>query len=70
MDRTFFDVHMHAMDLSHPNPRAFVGRDYMINLMWSNSYNEYLDLFIKTSHIGNKQKVLFCNVNPTRFLFL
>ena len=26
MDRTFFDVHMHAMDLSHPNLLAFVGR--------------------------------------------
>ena len=26
MDTTFFDIHMHAMDLSHPNLRSFIGR--------------------------------------------
>jgi predicted TIM-barrel fold metal-dependent hydrolase len=50
--------------------RILFGSDYMIHLMWANSYNEYLDLFIKTNRIGDKEKVSFCNVNPARFLFL
>ncbi len=45
------------------------GSDFMINLMWANSYNEYLHRFIKTTHIGEQEKLLFCNENPARFLY-
>ncbi len=60
----------HASDRDKLSQRILFGSDYMINLMWADSYNEYLDLFIKATHIGDKEKVLFCNENPARFLFV
>lgn len=49
--------------------RILFGSDYMINLLWAKSYNEYLDLFIRTERIGEAEKALFCNGNAVRFLF-
>jgi len=60
----------HASDRDRLSQRILFGSDYMINLMWADSYNEYLDLFIKATHIGDKEKILFCNENPARFLFV
>lgn len=45
------------------------GSDYMINLIWARSYNEYLQTFIKTKQIDDPIKVRFCNENAERFLF-
>ena len=45
------------------------GSDYVINLIWSGSYNEYLYNFIQTSCLDDRQKELMCEINPMRFLF-
>lgn len=47
--------------------RILFGTDYMINLIFLNSYNEYLRYFINTEHISYKKKL--CSENPERFLF-
>jgi hypothetical protein len=48
--------------------RILFGTDFMINLMWTQSYNQYLKYFIETSSLTN-QKVKLCNENSERFLF-
>jgi len=45
------------------------GSDFVINLIWSKSYNDYLDNFVQSEHLGEKQKELICEINPERFLF-
>jgi predicted TIM-barrel fold metal-dependent hydrolase len=45
------------------------GTDFVINLLWSESYNEYLDNFILNKHLSEYQKELMSNTNPERFLF-
>jgi predicted TIM-barrel fold metal-dependent hydrolase len=45
------------------------GSDFVINLIWSRSYNEYLSNFIQTPHLTARQKELMCEENPARFLF-
>lgn len=45
------------------------GSDFLINLIWSKSYNEYLNNFIQTNYLDDRQKRLMCEINPERFLF-
>jgi hypothetical protein len=45
------------------------GSDFVINLIWSGSYNEYLLNFLNTDILDESQKKLLCEVNPERFLF-
>jgi predicted TIM-barrel fold metal-dependent hydrolase len=45
------------------------GSDFVINLIWSKSYNEYLNNFIQTAHLDERQKKLMSETNPERFLF-
>jgi hypothetical protein len=45
------------------------GTDFLINLLWSDSYNEYLANFIETPYLTDEQKIIMCNVNPEKFLF-
>jgi hypothetical protein len=45
------------------------GSDFVINLIWSESYNAYLTNFIKTASLSDRQKELMCEINPARFLF-
>ncbi len=48
--------------------RMLFGSDFMINLLWTTSYNRYLENFKATRALkGNKE--LFCTKNPERFLF-
>jgi hypothetical protein len=49
--------------------RILFGSDFMINLIWSKSYNEYLEEYIKTEHFTDKQKNMYAQTNPERFLF-
>jgi len=49
--------------------RILFGTDFMINLMWCNSYHEYIKFFSDTKYISKNDKRLYCNINPTRFLF-
>ena len=45
------------------------GSDFVINLIWSASYNEYLYNFIETGYLDEHKKKLMCEVNPEKFLF-
>ncbi|MBJ6724615.1 amidohydrolase family protein [Geomesophilobacter sediminis] len=54
--------------------RLLFGSDYMINLQWIASYNDYLDLFLTTRQlermgIAFDLKLAMCNTNAERFLF-
>jgi predicted TIM-barrel fold metal-dependent hydrolase len=45
------------------------GTDFFVNLIWSDSYNEYLNNFIETTCLDKRQKELISGTNPERFLF-
>ena len=54
----------------HIHDRILFGSDFMINLLWCNSYNDYLELFLKTKHLTKEDKQALCSDNPARFLFM
>jgi predicted TIM-barrel fold metal-dependent hydrolase len=54
---------------THLQERILFGSDFMINLLWSPSYNKYIEDFCKTAHLADNEKNLFCSINPERFLF-
>jgi len=45
------------------------GSDFMINLLWSDSYAGYINNFINTEFLTPAQKTKLCNLNPEHFLF-
>ncbi|MCX6255439.1 MAG: amidohydrolase family protein [Bacteroidia bacterium] len=45
------------------------GTDFVINLIWSDSYNDYLNNFIQSPFLDERQKELISEINPERFLF-
>ncbi len=45
------------------------GTDFIVNLIWSESYNQYLENFLLTPHLSEKHKVLMRMTNPEKFLF-
>jgi len=45
------------------------GSDFLINLLWSPSYNDYLCNFLETPYLTEEQKMAMCATNPERFLF-
>jgi predicted TIM-barrel fold metal-dependent hydrolase len=49
--------------------RILFGTDFMINLMWETSYNDYISRFIRSGHIDDELKLKMCSENPGRFLF-
>ncbi len=49
--------------------KIIFGSDFMINLLWTDSYNEYLRVFSETKHFNNEEKEMFCQRNPERYLF-
>jgi len=51
------------------NSRVLFGSDFMINLVYIDSYNDYLEKFAITKFLTLEQKKLFCNSNPEKFLF-
>jgi len=57
--------HRHGETLKE---RVLFGSDFMINLIWIDSYNQYLSTFFNTPHISD-EKERFCSINPERFLF-
>jgi hypothetical protein len=48
--------------------KILFGTDFMINLLWSDSYKDYLKFFVKTDTFDSR-KNKFCHENPQRFLF-
>lgn len=51
------------------NSRVLFGSDFVINLLYVKSYNEYLEKFATTRFLTLDQKKLLCNYNPEKFLF-
>jgi len=49
--------------------RILFGTDFMIHLLWLESYNEYLHDFIRTEHLKEETKVRFASENIEAFLF-
>ena len=49
--------------------KILFGTDFVINLIWSDSYNEYLNNFIKNPYLDERQKELISEKNPEKFLF-
>ncbi len=49
--------------------KVLFGTDFMINLLWLESYNEYLKDFADTTHFTDKLKMKLVNENAERFLF-
>ena len=45
------------------------GTDFIINLIWSDSYNQYLENFLLTPHLSDHYKELMRVKNPEKFLF-
>ncbi|HOU96697.1 MAG TPA: amidohydrolase family protein, partial [Bacteroidales bacterium] len=49
--------------------RLLFGSDFIINLLRSGSYNEYISAFLTTPYLTSDQKADICNNNPEKFLF-
>ena len=49
--------------------RILFGSDFMINLLWLESYNQYIKYFQLTRHLDNDLKFKFANTNSEMFLF-
>ena len=48
--------------------RILFGTDFLISLIWTNSYNESYNSFIETNYLKS-HKENFCSNNPEKFLF-
>ena len=49
--------------------KILFGTDFIINLIWSDSYNQYIENLLETSHLTALQKELISKRNPEKFLF-
>lgn len=58
-------------DLISPGNESNIlfGTDFIINLIWSDSYNQYLKNFIENKYLDQRQKDLISHINPEKFLF-
>ncbi len=60
-------------DIFSNNPdvedKMLFGTDFVINLIWSESYNEYLKAMSDTNHLSDKQKHKLCCSNAEKFLY-
>jgi hypothetical protein len=66
--RALFD-RMSVMDLDKLTGRLLFGSDFAVNLMWIESYNQYVDIFSRTEALTPAEKLAICSTNPERFLF-
>jgi hypothetical protein len=48
--------------------KILFGTDFMVNMLWTESYNYYLDCFARSDYLEN-YKTDFCQTNPEKFLF-
>lgn len=64
----YLDAHKNDPTPFALEDKVLFGTDFMINLFWIDSYEDYLKQFIETEHLkGYKHK--FCSENPYRYLF-
>ncbi|MBM3404682.1 MAG: amidohydrolase [Bacteroidetes bacterium] len=56
--------------LNRSNESRFLfGSDFLINMLWIDSYNHYLDLFLRDTNLDDKIKTKISNKNAEKFLF-
>ena len=63
---------VHSFDAEYQEKlkqRILFGSDFMINLLWIDSYYRYLSVFAGTPQFCSQEKHDFCHSNPERFLF-
>lgn len=57
-------------NITSENENQFLfGSDFLINLLFSGSYNEYLNQFINDNQLSIEQKLKMCQTNSEKFLF-
>lgn len=56
-------------DLEVLKSRILFGSDFMINLLATTSYKEYVEGFLKKNPLDEQDKLRFCSENPEEFLF-
>lgn len=66
--KDYYDFLERIVKDNHLEQKVLFGSDYMINLMWSRCYNDYLKLFMD-SKLSKSLKERLCNKNPEAFLF-
>lgn len=55
---------------NHIMERILFGTDFMLHLFYNDSCFDYLDYFFnRNTSFNDKEKKLFCNINPRRFIF-
>ncbi len=60
-----FKTYLNPSDINH----FLFGSDFLINLLWIDSYNQYLDLFLSDQNLDEPAKLQLCNINAEKFLF-
>lgn len=70
-DDGFYEELKLELDRQKPKvaKRILFGSDFIVNLLWSDSYGDYLTHFGDTAHLTSNRRALFCHQNPERFLF-
>jgi hypothetical protein len=63
-----YEIVRKIMD-ANTESKILFGTDFVINLIWSDSYNEYLNNFIQSPYLDDRQKELISEINPEKFLF-
>ncbi len=64
----FYKTLNKCLDKDTKNKIMF-GTDFLINLLWVKSYNDYLRLFAEDKYIDAKTKNMICSENCEKFLF-
>jgi hypothetical protein len=67
--RTILDKHQNDGTPYHLKNKILFGSDFSINLLDSPSYKDYIGVFLRTKHIADGDKILFCSDNPEKFLW-
>jgi hypothetical protein len=49
--------------------QTLFGTDFLINLLWSESYNHYLAYFLTSPQLSDEDRAHLGTLNPARFLF-
>ncbi len=72
------DFYARLSDTLHDQPaetrdrlrqRILFGTDFMINLLWTDSYRSYIDVFSRQRYFRSLDSHQLCSLNPQSFLF-
>lgn len=75
VNQTYYEGLRSLLDGLPPDDRGMLrsrllfGSDFAVNLLWVDSYNQYVDLFSRTPFLSADEKLAMCSTNPEAFLF-